>query len=790
MSTISNNFLKIALIVLLAMFFSTSSMSQAAENKNASSPEDILKSLDQIERDLNKEAVKTETLEGHLKTLPKHKSWATQCQQTQEEALKDLQKNLTALGEQVKGEPKDVTDKRNSIKANQASSEKLLATCKLILLRSGESLDKINKFKQSQLAEKYFFKGPSFVKLAEDNWNNPGIWLTASRDFILKNSGLDKININQFTVLLVVLALTILLALFIRKSLSTWLQTQPIGDTRSALLGNALAQTSIRYAKYLLPSLAAAAYLYTITKDITPVPFISILAYGLPIVILCMSLIQLFLSSSLQLNVIKAEQASTARKLSHRLMTLVLIIFLGYLIFSTILSQSLPEPALLLTRGIYGAVVIINLIMVIWLVGRFNRARSNQLFRAGIILLLLCALIAELYGYRNISAYILRTVLGTLIAFDIFKLLDILLSESLDRLETGEGRWQQKLHLSMGLKPEQTMPGIIWVRIIFNLLLWTGLIAALLYIWKVPDTYIQTMVGYISTGFNIGSFEVLPIRFLQAIVILPVLLTINAWFRKGLEHRWLTRTQMERGTRESMAKITGYIGVSVAIIISLSVAGMDFSKLALIAGALSVGIGFGLQNIVNNFVSGLILLFERPIKTGDWIQVGTVEGYVRKISIRSTQIQTFDKSDVIVPNSDLIAGTVTNLMLHDQRGRIRVPVGVAYGSNTELVKELLLQVANEHEQVLKNPMLAPAPAVLFLGFGDSALNFELRCHINNIDTRFITTSELNFAIDALFREHGVQIPFPQRDLHIRDMPTEPRASNIPDKKIDPDSKES
>ena len=171
---------------------------------------------------------------------------------------------------------------------------------------------------------------------------------------------------------------------------------------------------------------------------------------------------------------------------------------------------------------------------------------------------------------------------------------------------------------------------------------------------------------------------------------------------------------MVRSARESMATVSGYIGASIAIIVAMGVAGLDLSKLAIIAGALSVGIGFGLQNIVNNFISGLILLFERPIKTGDWIVVGDVEGYVKRISIRSTHIQTFDRADVIVPNSALISGKVVNWMLKDVKGRIRVPIGVAYGSDVQTVKKVLLEIGGEHPEIIKSEILAPVPVVLFM----------------------------------------------------------------------------
>jgi small-conductance mechanosensitive channel len=223
---------------------------------------------------------------------------------------------------------------------------------------------------------------------------------------------------------------------------------------------------------------------------------------------------------------------------------------------------------------------------------------------------------------------------------------------------------------------------------------------------------------------------------------------------------------MDRGSKEAMISLTGYLGVAIAFLIALSMAGFELANIALIAGALSVGIGFGLQNIVNNFVSGLILLFERPIKTGDWVVVSGTEGYVKKISIRSTQIQTFDRSDVIVPNSQLISEQVTNWMFRDSIGRIKVPIGVAYGTDPEKVKEILLDIAYQQEFVITQSPILGKPWVLFKEFGDSSLNFELRCYIKDVDSRMRAVSAINFEIDKAFRAAGIEIPFPQRDVHI------------------------
>ena len=190
--------------------------------------------------------------------------------------------------------------------------------------------------------------------------------------------------------------------------------------------------------------------------------------------------------------------------------------------------------------------------------------------------------------------------------------------------------------------------------------------------------------------------------------------------------------------------------------------GYDFTKLTIILSALGVGIGFGLQGVVNNFVSGLILLFERPLTEGDTIEVGTSYARINKIGLRATIVRTFDEADLIIPNADLINNQVTNWTLTNRQVRLRVPVGVAYGSDVPLVVETIITCAKEQKDVVKSP----APEVLFMNFGDSSLNFELRVWINDIDGRLRLNSALYHEIERKFRELNIVIPFPQRDVHL------------------------
>jgi small-conductance mechanosensitive channel len=213
-----------------------------------------------------------------------------------------------------------------------------------------------------------------------------------------------------------------------------------------------------------------------------------------------------------------------------------------------------------------------------------------------------------------------------------------------------------------------------------------------------------------------------------------------------------------------VATLFGYITFVIAVLVGLSYAGLDLSKLAIVAGALSVGIGFGLQNIVSNFVSGLILLFERPVRTGDFISVTGAEGVVRKMRIRATEIETGDRETIIVPNSNLLSNPVRNRNLRTRMSRVVLTVGVAYGTDPERVRVVLKEVA------VKHPLVRGEAMVLFTNFGASSLDFELSASIADVDAKGQVASDLRFSISAAFRDAGIEMPFPQQDVYIRSVP--------------------
>jgi len=251
---------------------------------------------------------------------------------------------------------------------------------------------------------------------------------------------------------------------------------------------------------------------------------------------------------------------------------------------------------------------------------------------------------------------------------------------------------------------------------------------------------------------------------IQLLVMLAGVLLAESVSRRYLLGRILRRTRFAPSLQFTIAKITGYVFIALGFYIALQIVGLNLTSLAVVAGAIGVGIGFGLQNIVHNFVSGLIILAERPITIGDRVEVGNVAGQVKEIRLRSTTVVTNDNIAIIVPNSDFITQRVTNWSHGDPRVRLRLPVGVAYGTDLQKLQCVLIEVASEHPKVLREP----APSVFFNGFGDSALNFELAVWTSEMTfqpRRF--KSELYFAIDKKFRENQIEVPFPQRNIRVR-----------------------
>jgi small-conductance mechanosensitive channel len=429
------------------------------------------------------------------------------------------------------------------------------------------------------------------------------------------------------------------------------------------------------------------------------------------------------------------------------------------LLIMTNLFYAIGLPSALLRLFIL-VVAFVSLLCCLHWAANSSRMREARLYAWGLRLAAVffaAVLFTEIWGEAKLAEFLFVASLRTLGVVLVFGLLRHLVRGGLE--------WAVLSASARGMTLVRHNAAVIVRRLafLFDALVGAVILSLLLMTWQVYDSPDKAITGLLSMQATLGSQRITVGLVLLAIASLGVSYLASWMLQVLLTENVLARRKVETGVSHSVSRLVHYALITIGFVIALVVLGVDLTKMTLLVSALGVGIGFGLQTIVNNFVCGLILLFERPLRVGDTIELDGHSVKIIKIGLRSTTVRTAAQADIIVPNTDLVTNKVTNWTLTDRHAQGVIAVGVAYGSDVALVMQTLKECALAHPGVLKSP----EPWILFRSFGDSALNFELGVRVTEVDNRAQIESDLHQEIDRRFRQAGIEIPFPQRDLHVR-----------------------
>ncbi len=739
--------------------------------------------LNQAERQIKKGRLEEQTANHLREQISKVREEALATSINASDKIIELRKLYDALGPLPKeGEPEEapeVARERLKLERQLREVEGQVKQSDLIVQRSDLLLKQISTIEIGQIVSNLSEQAPLPL--------DPRVWMKAGYQFVNGYKSLSEARRKGgYRSPLLTVAPFLVVGIFLAMVAGLWIRRRLLYRLRrDASIENptyshkVLAAFGVGISRGMIPVvifviLSGIVWTYWMKEELDPsLKWPWGIFYGVIFYFLGAALVRAIFSPRLpQWNLTWVRHAS-AKKIAHRLHLLVAVIAVG-IAFEAVLADTGRAPEF---GSIYAFIknTIISVILLsltrkaLWegieLVDEEQKkqAESTSLWfwpylRLITALTAFTALICSILGFHNIADFILPRIVLTNLLVAVFVTIRVLIREALAYLLEGDSRFAHSFREMLALKPETGKRLNFWLMTFVDLFAILAACYVLLILWRFPH---QDIVNWFSgwfKGFSIGSYTFSLADLILAFFVLFLVITLTRVIRSLLENRLLPQTSMDIGVRTAISSGVGYLGFLIAILMAMSTLGLDLTKLALIAGALSVGIGFGLQNIVNNFVSGLVLLFERPIKIGDWVVVGNLEGKVKQINVRSTEIETFNRASVIIPNSDLLQTAVVNWTHKSAFGRIEVPVGVAYGSDIEQVENLLLESAREQSEVLS----WPAPFVYFIDFGESSLDFQLYAYVENIERRKRIVSDIRKNIMIKFRQAGIEIPFPQR----------------------------
>ena len=737
------------------------------------------KTLDDTEKELSNPEITDERLVALREEMLKLDGKLRQVRDAANEHATVIRNDLEALGpvpaEGAPPEAATVIARRKVLNEGIATAEGGAKEADLLLGRNGRVFETIKRLRQSRFTQRVLTRSAS--PLSETVWSKAQPeWQSFWADMAMPvKTWLQKPEWSPMTRdrlgrLVMGVGLALLLAFPIRAWLARrMVRNLPAGPPTDLYRIRSAALTGLLHA--WLPSMAAIAiYLSLVTGD-GLMPEAAELAGDALLAVVLAFIVVSIARAALRPNRSTLRLAPLSDAGAHRVYWVVVglawLFAVHFILSSTLKSRDVSLEVIATELLVFSSLISLTLSGLlsreVWTrTGQLHLTpvRRGQRFVLG--LLVVAIPVSAMAGYVGLSRLLAIHGVVTMALLALLVLLMRISDEFVGQLLSAESRFGIYLRRQLALTGEGAEMLGFWIVFAMKTLIVTAGGLAMLFLWSLDRKDLMLWLRETFQGFKLGNITISPAEILLGLLLFTLLLTATRLAQRTMDRRIFPRTRLDTGARTSIRAAVGYAGFTLAALFGISTMGIDFSSLAIIAGALSVGIGFGLQNIVNNFVSGLILLIERPIKVGDWVVVGEYQGYVKNISVRATEVTTFDRATVFIPNSSLISGTVMNRTHADKVGRVVLPIGIDYDGDVTKARALLLSIAEDQFGVLDNP----APAVFMTGFGDSALNLELVAFVHDVDKVKSVASELLFTIHDAFRQHDIQIPYPQRDLKL------------------------
>lgn len=764
----------------------------------------IDKNLKAIESDLTVHSLSQNKMQQHIKELNDYHAVLTSSKIKDTEELNGISKKiaaLTSLTAEGETEPAEITKQRqefirqsDEIKARIASTDLALEqineiNSSIIKIRNQQLLEQITVKRESVLNIQNFWKSVvSFASFLYEVCASPYTWY---RQF----SPEQRQSMIQR---LVFLAFIVLICVFLSGFASRWIRKKwgYRDNIKPNYMEKVYAAFVTLFARGIMPSVLAGAlwfWLYIHRSIFSG-------AFGLTLRVGLLYLLYLILSSTVVLVLFAPQHTKwrlievkddKAKSLSFALIFSVTMIcvfsYFQVLAIRLEYSDDIVFSLKLLANGVKAFCIVLIANRALY----NNRALTEEELKKSLendldsdiqalslsskisLLISGAALIVfafSLLGYILFSEYVFNRFIASVVIVGLFYIIQkalLMLFRQFASLKI----WLKDFHITK----KQTDKAIFWFGLIITPILYMLCAIVLLAVWGISVDILLHNVKKFLMGFDIGGMHVSIVSIFLGIVFFFLSLFVVKMVKNSLLNGKLSKIDMDIGVRNSLAAGIGFVGIVISCLIGITVMGGSLKGLAIMAGALSIGAGLGLQNIVNNFVSGFILLFERPIKIGDWVIINDYEGTVKQINIRSTVLETFNKADVIIPNASILSNNLVNMTYKNKTARIDIAVGVGYESDIDLVKSVLLDIAAH----TKNILSSPAPFVAFLELADSSLNFRLSCYTQDVFNKTNISNAIRENIVKRFREENINIPFPQRVvyLHTEDRPVEVRVSH-------------